>query len=439
MKKYVISILLFLVFFLNINFVSAEDEKILIIDSKQEQQPEQQEQQQQTEIKMTRIILNKTILSLTEGDTEILSATIQPENATNKDLIWSSSNVNIAKVENGKVTAKNAGTAKIKVSNKDNTVSAECNVTVMEKAPVEIPMKKIEVNKLTLKMKVGDKETIVAKILPENATEKDIFWSVTNGKSKIKVVTVENGTITALNKGTAVVSVSNKSKKVITKISVTVLEADNKNEEVKITKLNMNKPSLNLKIGEKETLIASILPSNATNKELIWTSSDTSIVTVENGKVSAVGKGEAIITVTNKDGTIEAKSNIKVLEVSDEEIPLKKIVINRTEMSLYVGNEQLLVASLIPGNTTDTEVYWSSSNEKVAKVEEGRVIATGIGGAVITITNKDKTVSATCDVIVTDLLDEDRESFIDFDFIKILAIGIGVLLLFGFLIKIGKN
>ncbi len=429
MKKIIMILTtIFIVLFTNLNLVLSEDLN--------------QNVQEQPEINIIRIFLDKKSITMLEGEEVLLSVDYLPNNATNKELIWTSSNNNVVKVENGKVTARNAGKAKITVTNSSKTASAECTVTVNEKPPSEIKVSKIEVDKLSIKLKVGETETVKATVLPSNATNKELIWSVAGKKkptSRNQVIMVENGKITALGKGTAVVSVMDSSKTIITKINVTVLDNDNVNSEVKITKLNINKPSIIIKKGDVEVLGVTILPSNASNKELIWTSSNEKVATVDNGVVTGLNIGDTVITVTNKDKTVESKSNVKVIDSQVIEIPLKSITISKKEINLYKGNEFLLVASPVPGNSTDNELIWSSTNENVAKVYEGRVVALGIGTTDIIVSNKEGNIQAKCIINVKEIESEEEEIPIDFDFLIILGIGVGVLVVLWLLIKFAKK
>ena len=86
-----------------------------------------------TVIPVTSILLNKTSITLFVGDTASLVATINPSNATDKSVVWDSSDKNIVEVSNGKITAKAAGNARISVTNKDNTVKTYCSIEVRKK------------------------------------------------------------------------------------------------------------------------------------------------------------------------------------------------------------------------------------------------------------------------------------------------------------------
>ena len=157
-----------------------------------------------TTVDVEKVSLNKSATTLTEGESETLTATITPSNATgDKTVKWSSSNGAVAAVDsNGKVTAKKAGTAVITATS-SNGKSASCTVTVKQK---EIAITGIGLNKSTTSLTEGESEILTATITPSNATgDKTVKWSSSNGA----VAAVDsNGKVTAKKAGTAVITVT---------------------------------------------------------------------------------------------------------------------------------------------------------------------------------------------------------------------------------------
>ena len=249
------------------------------------------------------ITLNKTALNLTIGASESLVATISPSNATNKDVEWTSSNTNVATVDTtGKVTGVSAGSATITVKTKDGSKVATCNVTV--KNPV-ISVTGVTLNKTALNLVTGASESLVATISPSNATNKNVEWTSSN----TNVATVDTtGKVTGVSAGSATITVKTKDGSKVATCNVTV-----KNPVISVTGVTLNKTALNLVTGASESLVATISPSNATNKNVEWTSSNTNVATVDTtGKVKAISTGSAIITVKTKDGAKVATCNVTV-------------------------------------------------------------------------------------------------------------------------------
>ena len=152
-------------------------------------------------VKVTGVSLNKTTLTLTEGGTESLTATVTPDNADNKAVEWTSSDETIATVSGGTVTAKKTGTATITATATDGTKkSASCTVTVV---PQTVAATGVTLNKQTLSLTEGDTETLTATVAPDNATNKDVTW--TSSDETVADVD-ENGKVTAVKEGTATIT-----------------------------------------------------------------------------------------------------------------------------------------------------------------------------------------------------------------------------------------
>lgn len=163
--------------------------------------------------------------------------------------------------------------------------------------------------------------------------------------------------------------------------------------EVKVTGISLNKTDITLTEGETETLTATVTPNDATNKTVTWGTSNSGIATVQGGKVMAVKEGTATITAKagDKQATCKVTVNKKVVAVTD-------VTLNKTDLPLFVGQTETLVATVVPDNATDKTVTWESSAPDVASVENGSVKALKVGSATITVKAQDK--SATCAVTV---------------------------------------
>lgn len=244
-------------------------------------------------IHVTSITLNYEKVTLEVGGAISLKATIKPTNATNKGVIWSSSDSTIAEVSNdGKVTAKSAGTTTITATTKDGNKKAVATITVKEKEI--IPITDISLNVNTLNLDVGNTYIVEATIKPSNATIKTVEWSTTDPN----VATVENGKITAVGAGSATITVTTIDGKKTATCIVTVKEII-----VEPTGVDLNKTDITLTVGETFQLIATVKPSNATNKSLTWSSSKSSYASVsDTGLITAKKAGNTVITVKTANG-----------------------------------------------------------------------------------------------------------------------------------------
>ncbi len=254
---------------------------------------------------VTGVKLNSTQEKLGVGETITLTATVTPSTATDKTVSWSSSNTSVATVsQNGEVSALKKGTATITVTTKDGGKTATCKITVEDKV---YPVESVTLDKSTYKMTVGDNVALKATVNPSNATDKTVSWSSNN----ISVATVsQNGVVTAKKKGTAKITVTTNDGNKTAECIITVTD-----KVYPVESVTLDKSSWEMIVGEDITLVATINPSNATDKTVVWNSSNTSVATVsQNGVVTAKKEGTAKITVTTNDGNKTAECMITVIK-----------------------------------------------------------------------------------------------------------------------------
>ena len=159
-----------------------------------------------TVVDVTGVSLNKTTTSIQVGASEQLTATIEPNNATNKAVNWSSNPTSVATVDNsGNVTAVAEGTATITVTTQDGNKTATCTVTVTPASSDPVAVTGVSLNKTSTTLTVGGSETLTASVQPSNATNKAVNWS----SNPTSVATVDsNGKVTAVAEGTATITVT---------------------------------------------------------------------------------------------------------------------------------------------------------------------------------------------------------------------------------------
>ncbi len=172
--------------------------------------------QEKEPVAVTGVALSQASLTLTEGDTQTLSATVQPSNADNKSVSWSSSNASVASVQDGLVTAHQAGSATITVKTADGGKTATCSVTVTAKV---VAVAGVSLDKTSLELTEGEEVTLKATVTPDNASNKNVTWTSSNPE----VATVENGKVTAVKAGTTTITVTTVDGAKTAKCEVTVL------------------------------------------------------------------------------------------------------------------------------------------------------------------------------------------------------------------------
>ena len=346
-----------------------------------------------TDIKVTGITLNKTTLNIKTGATEQLTAKVQPTDATNSKVTWSSNNKDVAEVDQtGMITAKKEGSAVITVTAQDGSgKTATCQVTVN---PSVVLVNKITINPSSKSLAIGKTVTLSPTVAPSNATDKSVTWKSSN--LKVAKVDEKSGVVTAVAAGTAIITATAvDGSKVTGTCKITVTNP--------VTKVTLNKTSASLIKGKTLTLTATVTPTNATNKNVTWKSSNSKVAKVDekSGVVTAVAAGTAIITATAADDS-GVKATCKIT-VTNPVVKVTKVTLNKTAASVVKGKTLTLKATVTPTNATNKNVTWRSSNTKIATVDgNGKVTAVAAGTATITCTAADGSrKSATCKITVT--------------------------------------
>ncbi len=332
---------------------------------------------------VTGVNLDKTHTSFFVGESVDLVATVLPETASDKSIVWSSDDENVAKVnENGKVVGVGVGETTIKVTTVDQEKIATCFVNVK---PVKVTG--VALNKNEASVYIGSYETLSATISPVNATNKGLTWSSENPD----IVTVVNGRIKGVGVGKANVIVKTDDGNFTDTCEITVLP-------VNVSSVHLNKDEATLLVGRSLTLRAVVEPENATNKKITWSSSDTDVATVTNeGYVEAKNLGETDITVTTEDQDKQAVCHITVNPV----VPAR-VLLNKDEAYLTVGQSKSLVATVLPEDATDKSVVWTSDCESVATVSaDGKITGLDVGTAIIKATTNSEQRVALCAVVVS--------------------------------------
>lgn len=243
------------------------------------------------------VVLSRTSIRVREGRSYLLGVTLQPEDASNKDVYWYSSNPYVAEVSSsGRITAVSEGTAIITVITADGGYSDSCAVEVTPRyiPPVQIYVEGVKLNKTEMTIKVGGKESLNAIVSPGNAYNKELIWT----SSKPSIAIVDNGVVTAISAGTAVITVKTVEGGYAATCTVTVIE-----DAVKATGVSIDKETVNIKTGESIVLKAQVTPENAKNKEVIWSTGNLEIASIDaNGKLNGVKAGTTVVTVKTVDG-----------------------------------------------------------------------------------------------------------------------------------------
>ncbi|MCI6045116.1 MAG: Ig-like domain-containing protein [Alistipes sp.] len=254
-------------------------------------------------VNVTEVTLDKTELTLTEGETEALTATVKPDNADNRKVTWSSDKTEVATVDGaGRVTAVKAGEAVVTVTTEDGGKTATCKVTVKAKA---VNVTEVTLDKTELTLTEGETETLTATVKPDNADNRKVTWS----SDKTEIATVDGaGKVTAVKPGEAVVTVTTEDGGKTATCKVTV-----KAKTVSVTGVEVNPWAVTLSVRGTSKLSYTIRPADATNQNVKWESESPSVATVDSeGNVQGVAAGTAKICVTTEDGGFKSYCTVTV-------------------------------------------------------------------------------------------------------------------------------
>ena len=335
------------------------------------------------------VSLNESHLTITEGDLSRLNVTISPEGATNKKVTWKSSNPSIVFVDQqGEITANTAGVATITVTSESSNKIATCDVIVEAKT---VSVTDISLNRSSLKLVEGGSDSLTYMVEPVNATNKNVFWE---SSDELIVSVSQQGKLIANKSGGAIISVTSENGSKTATCNVIVERGT-----VAVTGVSLSKASLEVAVGDIESLIHEIEPANATNKNVFWESNDDSIVSVDQkGRITAIKEGVATITVTTEDGDKTATINIIVVEKA---IPPTAVSLDKKELYMLEGDSEQLTPTIVPSNATYKDLSWKSNDELVATVDaSGKVTALQAGVTVITVSTKHGNKTDVCAVSV---------------------------------------
>lgn len=227
----------------------------------------------------------------------------------------------------------------------------------------------------------GDSTTLAATVVPANASNRVVIWTTDNES----VATVENGKVKGIGIGIATITATTEEGGFTDTFTATVTG-------ISVESMTLNDDEEVIEIGNTYQLIATILPENADDKSVIWSSSDEAVATVSDaGLVTAVAQGTATITVTTTDGGFTDTFTAMVPGP-----PVESVSLNDDEETIEAGDTYQLTATVLPGTAEDKSVIWSSDNESVATVSDaGLVTAVDEGTATITVTTVDGGRTAT--------------------------------------------
>lgn len=383
------------------------------------------------EVAIEGISLNKSSLTLKEGETFQLVATILPETATPQTIEWISSIPAVATVnENGLVTAvRKGGPATIWAvigRGSGHDINAKCDVTVTSDAP---SVESITVTPAAVTIKATEETILTATVTPAG-TGAEIKWVSDNTSiAKVEKISDTQAKVTGVGEGTVKVIASVGSVFGYSEVTVEKKGSGGGEGGGGVEMISLNKTELQLGFYETFQLVATLRPEDA-SAQISWTSSNEDVVLVSNGNTPAgdgsikpagtvIAKnkeGQSIVTATV--GSLSASCTVTV--TSGSIVPVQSISLNKTELTLQVGQQFELIATILPGNATNKQVSWASSARSYQLSLADNGLSCVIGAlaeceATITVRSADNPAQlyATCKVTVTGGSSDPGEEVVD--------------------------
>ena len=332
------------------------------------------------------VLLNASEKNLYVNQTFQLTATIIPDCTNNQTMDWTSSNPSIAFVDSvGLIMALADGNTIITATTTDGTnLSASCYVTVSS-----VPVTSVSLNNYSLTLDVSETYQLIATIRPNNATNKTISW--TSNNPAVAMVS-SDGLVTPVAPGPATITAtSTDGTNLSASCNVTVVK--------RVKSITLDESSLTLILPETTQLVATIIPSDATNPIINWSSSNPNVATVDtNGIISSIAVGNTTITATTTDGT-----NLSAMcQVTVQKQLATSITLNENHLVMHIGETFQLIADIQPDNTSNKMLTWSSGNPSIASVtNNGLVTATTDGTTYVKASTTDGSyLSTNCTIEV---------------------------------------
>lgn len=331
-------------------------------------------------IPVTGVSIAPETLSLKIGGSGTIAATVSPENATNKNVSWTSSTPEVATVADGVVTAVAEGESIITVTTEDGAKKATCKVTVSSK---DINVSEVSITPETLSLKIGESGTLTATVSPENATNKKLNWT----SSAEAVATVADGVVTAVAEGESIITVTSEDGGKTATCNVTVTKAEEvvdpedpeKTSEPKIPEgpLGPEKPDLSRytasgnemavkSINLKKTLFKDVKGI----KKFNVTAGDASAVKIKGGTLMVLKDATVTIEAVDKKKEKLAEKTITVIAPAIDSAQTTEINRRGTlDLNKYI------LSTVQPSG-------WKSSNKNVAAVSENGLLIIKKSGTV---------------------------------------------------------
>ncbi len=276
------------------------------------------------------------------------------------------------------------------------TILVSCGDKVT--GPEDIRVESVSVTPETKTLGITETVQLQVAITPTDATNKNVEWD----SSDDAIATVsDSGLVTAVAEGTATITVTTVDGGKTDTCVITVGDGSI-DPEVPVQSVSLSPETQNIPVGGNFTLTESVMPFEATNKSVTWSSSNDQVASVTDGVVTGVAVGTATITVTTVDGAFTDDCVVTVVSAS----PVTDVEFAYDSYNLPFGRKHKLTATIVPSNAVNKRLTWESSNSTIASVDQTGLVTVGstAGTATITVTTEEGGFEATCEIKVVNAI-----------------------------------
>ena len=338
-------------------------------------------------IKEFKLNINELNMEITNDNAEPIyyfTPIFSPDNATNKQIEWYSSDSSIVRVYEGKIRALREGEVIIKAITKNNQKIATCKVIVTKP---KNPLTNISIDKEERELEINEKTHINISFYPDNATDKTLYWESSNPD----IVRVYDGDIRGLKEGVSIITATSRAGAKQVKCRVVVKDPN----KIYVEEIKTEQEEYTIGINQAETIEYSFLPKNAENTDFSWSSSNPEVLRVYWNQIRGLKEGTAELIIKTPDGITEKRVKIHVKNIKVEEI-----IPEKDEYTIDLNEVIDIKYSYLPENANNTNFSWTASDPNILSVYWNKVRGLKPGTAYIIVKTDDGTVEKRIKVTV---------------------------------------
>ena len=342
------------------------------------------------DISVQSITMNKDKFIVNINEKDIAKVSFNPINSTNKNIIWTSSNLDTVRVWNGEFRGLKEGTSILTATTEDGGKKASCTVYVRD--PNKQYIETIKIEKEQYLANINEALDISFSYFPNNSINADLEWL----SSDPEILRVWGNKFRALKAGTADIIARTKDGTVETRCKV-IVKDPNKSY---VQNIKIEKQQYVSNIDEAIDIQFSYTPQNSVNAEFEWTSSNPEILRVWGNRFRGLKEGTAEVIARAKDGTVETRCKVIIRDSNKSYV--QNIDVEKTQYAIGIDEAIDIPFSYTPKNSINAEFEWISSNPEILRVWGNRFRGLKEGTAQVIVKTKDGTVAKKIQVIVKD-------------------------------------